>query len=172
MEIKAAFRRLAMTHHPDRPGGSNEKFQLLRNAYEALSSVEDIRIEDALFSEYESAVASGSAQKAWKVWDLVMNRAMPVDHDMFALLFQHADIAVAKDGRCVLVELSRARECGVLSDRGIEEVTYNEYLRHCADRGKDGIDRAMEVINTMDRNGLAVDQEVARQVFSYMSGVS
>ena len=37
-EIKAAFRRLSMVHHPDRPGGDIGKFQRLVGAYEALQT--------------------------------------------------------------------------------------------------------------------------------------
>ena len=36
-EIKAAFRRLAMRHHPDR-GGDAEKFAGISKAYEALTA--------------------------------------------------------------------------------------------------------------------------------------
>lgn len=36
-EIKAAYRRLALIHHPDKPGGDAEKFRLLQQAYETLS---------------------------------------------------------------------------------------------------------------------------------------
>lgn len=35
-EVKAAFRRLALQHHPDK-GGQKEMFQLINNAYEVLS---------------------------------------------------------------------------------------------------------------------------------------
>ena len=35
-EIKAAFRRLAMKHHPDRPDGDEARFRSVRAAYEAL----------------------------------------------------------------------------------------------------------------------------------------
>jgi DnaJ family protein B protein 4 len=33
-EARAAFRRLAMKHHPDRPGGDAETFTALRAAFE------------------------------------------------------------------------------------------------------------------------------------------
>lgn len=40
-EIKSAYRRLAMLHHPDKnPGASHEKFQALQGAYEILSDQE------------------------------------------------------------------------------------------------------------------------------------
>lgn len=39
-EIKKAFRRLSMKYHPDRDGGSEEKFKELNSAYEVLKSSE------------------------------------------------------------------------------------------------------------------------------------
>lgn len=33
-EAKAAYRRLAQLHHPDREGGSQERFQEVREAYQ------------------------------------------------------------------------------------------------------------------------------------------
>lgn len=36
-EIKAAYRRLALVYHPDRPGGDAEKFRPVQQAYEILS---------------------------------------------------------------------------------------------------------------------------------------
>ena len=36
-DIKKAYRKLAMTHHPDRPGGDSTKFQTITEAYNTLS---------------------------------------------------------------------------------------------------------------------------------------
>ena len=38
-DIKKAFRTLALNCHPDKPGGTNEAFQKLKDAYELLSSL-------------------------------------------------------------------------------------------------------------------------------------
>lgn len=35
-QIKAAYRRLAQQHHPDRTGGDTEEFQRIKAAYETL----------------------------------------------------------------------------------------------------------------------------------------
>jgi DnaJ-domain-containing protein 1 len=37
-EIRRKFRQLASQYHPDRPGGSSEKFQLIFIAYEVIKS--------------------------------------------------------------------------------------------------------------------------------------
>jgi len=44
-EIKKAFRKLALKHHPDR-GGDKDKFQELQNAYEVLTDKEKRDIYD------------------------------------------------------------------------------------------------------------------------------
>jgi len=36
-EVKKAYRKLAHQHHPDKPGGSKEKFQEINEAYQILS---------------------------------------------------------------------------------------------------------------------------------------
>ena len=42
-DIKRAYKKLAMLHHPDRPGGDSETFQKIQNAYEFLSDPEKRR---------------------------------------------------------------------------------------------------------------------------------
>ena len=37
-EIRAAYKRLAMKHHPDREGGDAEKFDAVKKAYEGLQN--------------------------------------------------------------------------------------------------------------------------------------
>jgi DnaJ-class molecular chaperone len=39
-EIRAAYYRLALTHHPDRPGGDASKFRRVHEAYEFLTDPE------------------------------------------------------------------------------------------------------------------------------------
>lgn len=47
-EIKKAFRKLAMIHHPDRPGGEHKKFLEIKSAYETC-------IKQVGYAPYESA---------------------------------------------------------------------------------------------------------------------
>lgn len=51
-EIKAAFRRLAMEHHPDR-GGNSEKFKEINEAYQVLSNSEKRGQYDQFGTTYE-----------------------------------------------------------------------------------------------------------------------
>lgn len=43
-EIKKAFRKLSLVYHPDRPGGNNEKFIVIKQAYEELTSINPTKV--------------------------------------------------------------------------------------------------------------------------------
>lgn len=58
-EIKAAFRRLALEHHPDK-GGDPEKFKKYNEAYQTLSNAETRAQYDRYGSTYESAFGGKS----------------------------------------------------------------------------------------------------------------
>ena len=45
-EIKAAYRKLSMVYHPDRPDGDEEKFKQIGEAYETLSDPEKRQMYD------------------------------------------------------------------------------------------------------------------------------
>lgn len=44
-EIKTAYKRLAMVHHPDRVGGDSDKFKMISDAYQSLRDMNDIPIK-------------------------------------------------------------------------------------------------------------------------------
>ena len=46
-EIKAAYRRLARVHHPDKPDGCHERFRKINEAHEVLSNPQRRREYDA-----------------------------------------------------------------------------------------------------------------------------
>lgn len=48
--IKKSFRRLSMKHHPDRPGGCNEKFQKINNAFSYLTNKNNEQDEENPFN--------------------------------------------------------------------------------------------------------------------------
>jgi curved DNA-binding protein len=48
-DIKTAYRRMASKHHPDKDGGSDEKFQEIQEAYDRLSHPEKYKEEENRF---------------------------------------------------------------------------------------------------------------------------
>lgn len=59
-EVKAAFRRLAHEHHPDK-GGNAEKFKEANEAYQVLSNAEKRQQYDQFGTTFEGAGAPGGA---------------------------------------------------------------------------------------------------------------
>ena len=45
-EIKKAFRKLSLQHHPDRPNGNSEKFKQINEAYETLGDHQKKKMYD------------------------------------------------------------------------------------------------------------------------------
>jgi len=60
-EIKAAFRRLAMEHHPDR-GGNPEKFKEINEAYQVLSDSQKRTQYDQFGSDFQNMGGMGGGQ--------------------------------------------------------------------------------------------------------------
>lgn len=52
-EIKKAFKKLAMQHHPDRQGGSEAKFKEINEAYQVLGDAEKRKRYDQFGSDFE-----------------------------------------------------------------------------------------------------------------------
>ncbi|HLC69482.1 MAG TPA: molecular chaperone DnaJ [Patescibacteria group bacterium] len=52
-EIKKAFKKMAMQHHPDRPGGDEKKFKEINEAYQVLGDAEKRAKYDQYGSDFE-----------------------------------------------------------------------------------------------------------------------
>ncbi len=61
-EIKAAFRRLAHEHHPDKSGGEAAKFKEINEAYQVLSDEGKRKQYDQFGPQFEQMRAQGGAQ--------------------------------------------------------------------------------------------------------------
>jgi DnaJ homolog subfamily A member 2 len=71
-EIRKAYRKLAAKLHPDKEGGSQEKFQELQAAYEVLSDPEKKQIYDKYGEDgLKEGMGGGSGAD---IFDLLMNR--------------------------------------------------------------------------------------------------
>ncbi|MDO8301712.1 MAG: DnaJ domain-containing protein, partial [Sedimentisphaerales bacterium] len=59
-EVKAAFRKLAHQHHPDKPGGDEVKFKEANEAYQILGDAEKRKKYDQFGSAaFDSSTGSG-----------------------------------------------------------------------------------------------------------------
>lgn len=59
-EVTAAYRRLSMKMHPDRPGGSVEEFQRVKAAYDALRT--KLAVRGGPFDDLFAAAATANKQ--------------------------------------------------------------------------------------------------------------
>lgn len=67
-EIKKAFKKLAMQHHPDRPGGNEAKFKEINEAYQVLGDADKRKKFDQFGSDFEQQGGFGGQS-----WEDVMN---------------------------------------------------------------------------------------------------
>lgn len=68
-DIKKAFKKLAMTHHPDRQGGNEAKFKEINEAYQVLGDADKRKKYDQFGSDFEQQGGFGGAN-----WEDVMNQ--------------------------------------------------------------------------------------------------
>ena len=74
-DIKKAFRKAAMQHHPDK-GGDPEKFKEISKAYEVLSDPEKKQIYDEYGEEGLEGGGGGGGAQGMDIFDLVSNAAL------------------------------------------------------------------------------------------------
>lgn len=70
-EIKKAFKKNAMQHHPDRPGGNEAKFKEINEAYQVLGDAEKRKKFDQFGSDFEQQGGFGGGAS----WEDFMNAA-------------------------------------------------------------------------------------------------
>lgn len=70
-EIKKAFKKQAMQHHPDRPGGNEAKFKEINEAYQVLGDAEKRKRYDQFGSDFEQQGGFGGGAS----WEDVMRAA-------------------------------------------------------------------------------------------------
>ncbi|TSC84730.1 MAG: chaperone protein DnaJ [Parcubacteria group bacterium Gr01-1014_13] len=70
-DIKKAFKKSAMQHHPDRPGGDEAKFKEVNEAYQVLSDAEKRKRYDQFGSDFEQQGGFGGGMN----WEDFMSQA-------------------------------------------------------------------------------------------------
>ncbi|MFA6485757.1 MAG: molecular chaperone DnaJ [Candidatus Magasanikbacteria bacterium] len=65
-EIKKAFKKLAMQHHPDRPGGDEKKFKEINEAFQVLGDADKRAKFDQFGSDFEQQGGWGGAGGSWE----------------------------------------------------------------------------------------------------------
>lgn len=155
-EIKAAFRKLAHQHHPDKKGGSTEKFKELNEAYQALSDAEKRKQYDQFGTTFEHAQAHGGFGAGpfggfggveFNMGDLGdvfgdvfgFGRASPRRRSRrgrdiqvaIELSFKEAAFGIERD-----VRVSKIAVCDVCAGTGAEPGTKLATCEHCGGRGE------------------------------------
>ncbi len=64
-ELKKAFKKLALEHHPDRPGGNEAKFKEINEAYQVLGDAEKRQRFDQFGSDFEQQGGFGGGS-SWE----------------------------------------------------------------------------------------------------------
>src|SRR3989339_457277 len=67
-DVKKAFKKSAMQHHPDRPGGDEAKFKEINEAYQVLSDAEKRKRYDQFGSDFEQQGGFGQGAN----WEDIM----------------------------------------------------------------------------------------------------
>ncbi len=70
-DVKKAFKKAAMQHHPDRPGGNEAKFKEVNEAHQVLSDAEKRKRYDSYGSDFEQQGGFGGGMN----WEDVMRQA-------------------------------------------------------------------------------------------------
>lgn len=85
-EVKKAFKKMAMQHHPDRPGGSEAKFKEINEAYQVLGDAEKRKRYDQFGADFEQQGGFGGAS-----WEDFMRAARGQGGGGFSFDFGGAD---------------------------------------------------------------------------------
>ena len=139
-EIRKAYRKLAPKLHPDKEGGSQEKFQELQNAYEILSDADKRQIYDT-YGE-EGLKEGGGGGGGMDIFDLLMNRggggggkkAKPKSKSMLhPLKVTLEDIYC---GNSKFLEISRYRICPTCDGSGSKDKGAETKCSGCKGQGR------------------------------------
>lgn len=138
-EIRRAYRKLAAKYHPDKEGGSQEKFQELQAAYEVLSDPEKKNIYDKYGEDGLKEGMGGGA--GTDIFDLLMNRGgggakrgKPKSKSLlYPLKVTLEDVYC---GNSKYIEIKRYRICGTCSGSGSKDPKAETKCSGCKGQGR------------------------------------
>ncbi|MEX2032969.1 MAG: DnaJ C-terminal domain-containing protein [Candidatus Colwellbacteria bacterium] len=161
-EIKKAYRSLAHKHHPDRPGGSAERFKEVSEAYQILSDEEKRQQYDKFGRAFSAG--SGSPGGAWG-WDFDFSGIEDATEleDIFNAFFEGlgikqkrrtyvrgADLELVaeitleevKSGKVLKLDYDSLVECKTCGGVGYESKAGLKKCDYCSGRGEIREDRS------------------------------
>lgn len=139
-EIKAAYRRLAAKHHPDREGGDHDKFVRIQKAYETLSD-EDKRAHYDRTGEPEKEREANPMTLISEIFLMVTNNCDPEHDDLIGLIKAHLKKAWgrnAKEIKGLRVEAKKWRQIA----RRIQSRAEHNPLRYLSEKNREQILKA------------------------------
>lgn len=148
-EIRKAYRKLAAKLHPDKVGGSQEKFQDLQAAYEILSDPEKRQIYDN-YGEEGLKEGMGAGGGGADIFDLLMNRGggggskqKPKSKSkLYTLKVTLEDVYT---GSSKYLEIKRYRICSTCTGSGSKDPKADTKCSGCKGQGRKTIVRRIAV---------------------------
>lgn len=139
-DIRRSYRKLAAKYHPDKEGGSQEKFQELQAAYEVLSDPE----KRSIYDKYgEDGLKDGmGGGEGMDIFDLLMNRggggaqkkAKPKSKSLlYPLKVTLEDVYC---GKSKFLEISRYRICSGCKGSGSKDPNAETKCSGCKGQGR------------------------------------
>ncbi len=138
-EIKKAFRKQALKHHPDKDGGNEEKFKEANEAYEVLKdSSKRQRYDQFGHAGVGSSAASGGGQAGYGGFDDIFGGASGVNVDLgdiFSSFFggsqQRGGARRRARGNDVQTELNLDFEDAIFGTETELQLTLEDVCGHC-----------------------------------------
>jgi len=162
-EIKKAYRSLAHKYHPDRPGGSAERFKEVSQAYQILSDEEKRQQYDKFGRAFDTGAGAGFPGGAWG-WDFDFSGVEDASEleDIFNAFFEGlgikqkrrtyvrgADLELvseitleeAKSGKVLKLDYGALVECKTCGGVGYQSKAGLKKCDYCGGRGEIREDR-------------------------------
>lgn len=165
-EMKRAYRKLALQHHPDKPTGNEEKFKEINEAYQVLSDPE----KRAQYDQFGEAVGSGQWAGGFGFDPFeVFRREFTGFEDIFGDLFggafggRRTRVAERGDDRATTVTVSFEEMV-----RGATREIALERLRACPKCHGNGAEPGTQVATCATCQGTGALERQMRTVFGTM----